>query len=152
VVNSRSPNETREQIMTGELDTEARQELVELNEKFAREEQRGDAAREFFEQHLSDRLIFRRANGNTVGKHGEDGFLEGLKKPNPFESRASEGISVSPRHDRALVTLVIVGTRKDDKSVHRYRNIRLFSRAGDGWLLELWYNYEITGSEVSERR
>ncbi len=31
-----------------------------------------------------------------------------------------------------------------DGSVGRYRNIRLFSRAGHDWILELWYNYEIT--------
>jgi len=52
---------------------------------------------------------------------------------------------VSLLDDRALVTLILVGTRADDGSVHRYRNIRLFSRAADKWILEFWYNYEVTG-------
>jgi hypothetical protein len=116
--------------MKGELDTEIRQALVELNEQLAYKEQQGDAARSFFEQHLSDQLIFRRANGKVVGKSGPDGFLEGLKS-NPFKSRVPEDISVSLLDDRALVTLIIAGERKDDGSIHRYRNIRLFLHAGD---------------------
>ncbi len=45
---------------------------------------------------------------------------------------------------------IAVGTRKDDGSVHRYRNVRLFSRAGNEWIMELWYNYEITGLRTEE--
>jgi Domain of unknown function (DUF4440) len=120
--------------------------LVELNKQIAEMEQQGEAAREFFQKHLSDQLIFRRASGKVVGKSGPEGFLEGLKS-NPFESRVAEDIDVSLQNDRALVTLIIVGTRKDDGSVHRYRNIRLFSRSSDNWILELWYNYEITSPQ-----
>ena len=117
--------------------------LIELNEEIARQEQQGETAREYFQKLLSDQLLFRRVSGKVVGKSESGGFLEELKN-NPFSSRTPEEIAVSMLDDRALVTLVIVGTRKDDGSVHRYRNIRLFSRAGDKWLLELWYNYEIT--------
>lgn len=99
----------------------------------------------FFTTYLSDQLIFRRASGKVVGKLGEDGFLEGLSKLSPFASRASTEIAVQFLDDRALVTLIVVGTRADDGSVHRYRNIRLFSRTGENWVMELWYNYEITG-------
>lgn len=118
--------------------------LIELNKQIAQEEQRGEGGYDFFQSHLSDQLIFRRANSNVVGKFGPEGFMEGLRN-NPFAARVPEGINVNLLGDRALVTLVIVGTRKDDGSVHRYRNIRLFSRQGDQWILELWYNYEITG-------
>jgi hypothetical protein len=128
--------------MTVEIDAEIQQTLVDLNEQFAHEEQQGAAARDFFQQYLSEQLVFRRANGKVVGKGGLEGFLEGLKS-NPFKSRVPKDISVSLLDDRALVTLIIVGTLKDDGSVHRYRNIRLFSRANDRWILELWYNYEI---------
>jgi hypothetical protein len=69
--------------------------------------------------------------------------LEGLKN-NPFSSRVPEEIAVTPQGDRALVTLIIVGTKKDN-SVHRYRNIRLFTHSADQWLLDFWYNYNITG-------
>src|SRR5215472_9512603 len=119
-------------------------ELIELNQRIATEEQQGEAARDFFQGVLSDQLTFRRASGKVVGKAGPDGFLEGLTN-NPFSERGVEGkVAVTPVDDRALVTLIVVGRRKDDGSVHRYRNIRLFSRAAQNWIMELWYNYEIT--------
>jgi hypothetical protein len=34
--------------------------------------------------------------------------------------------------------------KRADGSVGRYRNIRMFSRSEDNWMLELWYNYELT--------
>jgi hypothetical protein len=97
------------------------------------------------DQHFSIQLIFRRASGVVVGKAGEDSFLESLAtKPSPFVSRESKEIAVTLLDDRALVTLIVVG-KKADGTEKRYRNIRLFSRAGNGWKLELWYNYELTG-------
>lgn len=44
-----------------------------------------------------------------------------------FASRVTEE-SASNLSALALVTLIVVGTRKDDGSVHRYRNLSLFSR------------------------
>jgi hypothetical protein len=119
-------------------------DLVGLNRQIGEKEQQGVDAKEFFTELLSDDLVFRRASGNVVGKFGRDGFIEGLKD-NPFKSRIAEDITAHPVGNRALVTLVVVGTRKDDGSVHRYRNIRLFSRRGSRWILECWYNYEIPG-------
>src|SRR5262245_41932097 len=119
--------------------------LVALNRRFAEmEQQGGPEALQFFGAHLSHNLVFRRANGKVVGKFGKDGFLEGLAN-NPFKSRVVEDMSVTQQGDQALVTLIIVGARKDDGSVHRYRNIRLFSRSCDEWVLEFWFNYEIPG-------
>ena len=121
-------------------------DLIALNEKIAEMEQaRGLEAIAFFESLLSDQLIFRRASGKVVGKAGPDGFLEGLNKAGPFSLRRAENIWVTQLDDRALVTLIVVGTRADDGSAHRYRNIRLFSRSGENWVMEFWYNYEITG-------
>ena len=118
-------------------------DLVALNERMVRMEQAGDdQAFDFFQAHLSDQLVFRRANGKIVGKSEPDGFLSSLKK-NPFSSRRSEDISVTQLSDRALVTLMVVGTLANDSSVHRYCNIRFFTRSADNWILELWYNYEI---------
>jgi hypothetical protein len=121
-----------------------------LNQKIGAAEQSADptakdgvalaAAKKFFEANLSHQLIFRRAGGKVVGKSA---FLDSLEK-NPFQSLQSEQVAVELMGDRSLVTLIVVGTMQD-QSVHRYRNIRLFSRVGDSWHLELWYNYEITG-------
>jgi hypothetical protein len=116
--------------------------LAELNQHMVQiEQQGGEVAQEYFRPHLSDKLIFRRANGLAVGKAA---FLEGLNN-NPFQERHSEDVSVSLQGDRALVTLAVAGKRKDDGSVHRYTNIRLFFRSGEQWVLEFWYNYENAG-------
>jgi hypothetical protein len=119
-------------------------DLVALNTRIGEMEQRGAAAAPFFTDLLSDDLVFRRASGKVVGKSGPEGFIDGLKN-NPFKSRIAEDMTVDPIANRALVTLLVIGTRTDDGSVHRYRNIRLFSRQGSRWILECWYNYEITG-------
>lgn len=121
-----------------------KQRLSDLNERIGNmEQEQGEESYEFFQALLSDQLIFRRASGKIVGKSELEGFLDSLKKPSPFTSRMSEEISVTLLDDRALVTLIVVGTRADG-SIGRYRNIRLFYRSGDDWLLELWYNYEIS--------
>ena len=116
--------------------------LIELNKQIVEMEQHGVQAWTFFNNYLSDQLIFRRASGQVVGKSE---FLDNLNN-NPFSSKHSEDISVTLLDDRApLVTLIVVGTRADDGSVHLYRNIRLFSQSAGRWVLELWYNYEIPG-------
>lgn len=121
-----------------------KQQLVALNQSIGEMEQaRDEEAHKFFQAHLSDHLVFRRASGKIVGKSEPEGFLDSLNRPRPFISLASEEISVTLIDDRALVTLIVVGTRADG-SVGRYRNIRLFSQAGNDWRLEFWYNYEIT--------
>ena len=118
-------------------------DLIALNEEAVKLEQAGGAdAHTFFEAHLSNQLLFRRASGKLVGK---EEFLAGLDQAGHFSSRRPEDIRLTQLDDRALVTLVVVGTRADDGSVHRYRNIRLFSRSGEKWVMELWYNFEIMG-------
>ena len=122
-----------------------KKQLAELNARMGEMEQKqGAASVEFFTALLSDQLIFRRANGKIVGKTGPDSFLDSLQKASPFTSRRSEDISTTLLGDRALVTLIVVATRLDG-SVGRYRNIRLFFRTVDKWVLECWYNYDITG-------
>ena len=100
--------------------------LAALNRRFAEMEQQGGReALGFFSAHLSHNLLFRRADKTVVGKFGKEAFLGSLSS-NPFQSRVPEDISVTQQGDRALATLIIVGTRKDDGSVHRYRNVRFF--------------------------
>jgi hypothetical protein len=141
---ARCMNNGKDFIMSISNDELTKQNLVDLNKKIGEmEQEQGEQAHLFFNAHLSEQLIFRRVSGKTVGKTGPEGFLEGLNKPSPFKSRESEDISVNLLGDRALVTL-IVRTRKEDGPENRYRNIRLFFRSGDDWILEFWYNYEIT--------
>jgi len=118
-------------------------DLVSLNRKIADMEQQGSDAAKFFTDLCPTTWSFRRASSKVVGKSGPGGFIEGLKN-NPFTARATEDVSVHPVGHRALVTLIVVGTRKDDDAVHRYRNIRLFSQQGGKWVLECGHNYEIT--------
>lgn len=127
--------------MSNENADQVKAALEKLNQRFGDEEQRGEDGKPFFELHLSSNLLFRRASGKIVGKTE---FLNGLAN-NPFESRTSEDIVVHVDGDRALATLIVIGTRRDDKSVHRYRNVRFFTQEGNRWHLDTWYNYEITG-------
>ncbi|SRR5258708_6914908 len=121
-----------------------KQTLVDLNKRIGEmEQQQGKEAHLFFTTLLFDQLIFHRANGKVVGKSEPEGFLDSLNKPSPFVSRESKVISVTLLDNRALVTLIVAGTQADG-SVGRYRNMRLFSPSGDNWILELWYNYEIS--------
>lgn len=115
--------------------------LKSLNEQFAvMEQQRDTEAKAWFNTALSDHLIFRRANGSMVDK---EGFLKSLDAPNPFASRHTEDVHILALDDRALVFL-IVRTTKADGTVNRYRNIRLFSKATSGWMLDRWWNYDVT--------
>lgn len=118
-------------------------DLITFNEQLVEKEQvGGQEAHAFFETRLSDQLVFRRANGKIVGKAE---FLASLNTAGPFSSRRSQSISVTQLGERALVTLIVVGRRLDDRTEHHYQNIRLFSQSGDNWIKEFWYNYEITG-------
>ena len=91
-------------------------ELKQLNHQFAAMEQSGKTAGAFFQRHLSDQLVFRRANGSVVGKGGTPGakgFLESLEEESAFVSRRAEDISVTLRDGQALVTLVVHTVKKD---------------------------------------
>jgi Domain of unknown function (DUF4440) len=114
--------------------------LQTLNEEIAtRESQRDAAAKKWFGDLLSEHLIFRRADTTVIDKTG---FLKGLGKPDPFNFREAEDINATVMGDRALVVLTVC-TRKEGGTENRYRNVRLFSRSGENWVMELWYNYQI---------
>lgn len=115
--------------------------LKSLNERFVVMEQQRDAeAKAWFNTILSDHLIFRRADGSMVDKQA---FLKSLDDPNRFVTRHMEDAHIIALDDRSLVFL-IVRTTKADGTVNRYRNIRLFSKASSGWMLDRWWNYDVT--------
>jgi hypothetical protein len=106
------------------------------------EQQRDKKAHNFFLGLLSDQLVFRRANGKVVDKKT---FLKSLQDPNPFKKRWTEDIDISSLDGRALVSLVIRTMSNENKEA-RYRNVRLFSKQGNEWKLDFWYNFEIISS------
>ena len=115
-------------------------ELTLLNLQFGEMEQRrDDNAMQFFRRHLSDRLVFRRANGSVLGKAG---FLKGLAGPDPFSSRKSEDVKIQMLDERAVASLIVVATDRGDGSTRRYRNIRFFTLQEGIWRVDSWYNFE----------
>ena len=133
-------------------DEQLRQELVALNQRIdAMEQCRDLEALEFFNQHLADQLVCRRASGTVMGKYGQRGFMRALTVPSRFAAVRSEAIDVNLLGTRALVTLEVIATGRSGDE-HRFCNIRMFSRHADRWLLELWYDYEITAAPPGRGR
>jgi lipoprotein NlpI len=128
--------------MTNDNNEPLIQKLIDLNTEISNMEQQGSAATNYFTNLLSDELIFRRASGKVDNK---DKFIEKLKEPIPFISRHAEDVVVELIDDTRALVRLIVTTKKADGSKQRFRNIRMFSRSGENFILEFWYNYEITG-------
>lgn len=118
-------------------------ELKKLNEEFNEKEQQGDeAAKAWFDGVLSDKLLFRRASKMVVNKKS---FRDGLVQDKRFTSRTMEDFKVTPCPDRrVLVTMIVHTIAAADKKEEKFRNIRLFSKQGNKWQLEFWYNYNVT--------
>jgi hypothetical protein len=127
--------------MTNDNNEYLTQKLIALNEEIGNMEQQGSAATDYFTNLLADELIFRRANGKVDNK---DKFIEKLQEPSPFISRHAEDIVVELIDDRHALVRLIVTTTKADGSKQSFRNIRSFSRSGEDFILEFWYNYELT--------
>jgi hypothetical protein len=116
-----------------------------LNTSIAEWEQRRDAAAiKSLDETLSPELLFRRADGTVVGKPE---FMRALKEESPFSCRASRDVAVTVRGERALVTLTVLATRKNDGKEREYRNIRIYFRREGRWLLEVWFNDDVTSFE-----
>lgn len=128
--------------MTNNNNESLTQKLIDLNKEIVNMEQQGSAATNYFTDLLSDELIFRRASGKVDNK---DKFIEKLKEPSPFISRHAEDIVVELIDDTRALVRLIVATTKVDGSKQRFRNIRMFSHSGENFILEFWYNYELTG-------
>jgi hypothetical protein len=101
--------------------------------------------KKFFKEHLSNQLMFRRADGTIVGKRE---FINGLGEGS--NKRAADEIrrlSVADRQDCAMVTLIVI-TKEQNKSgdevERRFRNVRYFKKQDQRWIMHCWYNYELT--------
>jgi len=127
-------------MMTTDSYESITQKLILLNTEIGEMEQKGGDATAYFTDLLSEQLIFRRATGKALSKAD---FIKNLVGGSPFTSRHAENIVVNPIGDRILVTLIVIGT-KEDGSEQRFRNVRLFSQFDKNFILEFWYNYELT--------
>jgi hypothetical protein len=119
--------------------------LTELNIQIAQwEQQRDKDAIGQLALCLSDTLIFRRADRTTVDKAA---FLKALNGPSPFVSRETRNVTVTVSQDRAMAIVTVITVKKDGER-NAYRNVRLFSRHGEAWRLEFWFNDDV--SSLSE--
>ena len=118
--------------------------LITLNEKFGEAEKARDTA--FFEEALSDDLIFRRANGLIVTKQI---FLADLKSPDNNFDRFDAEVEEPTVYDGAPATaLVSVRVRAKGKRCTTefnglFRNTRFFVKENDRWRCVFWFNTKI---------
>jgi hypothetical protein len=115
-------------------------DLIKLNQAFGEAEKKRDAA--FFEKHLSDDLVFRRASGKIVGKAQ---FLAGLQNPGLIYHRISTEIEdVSAANDESSATvkaIVAVEMTNEGKNIAgSFANFRIFKNENGVWKLIAWYN------------
>ena len=112
----------------------------------------GDAEKErnitFFDSLLSEKLTFRRANGDVSDKAT---FQKDLVDPsNTYDLLDSEVVSAVVHEGVAVVTLLVRarGTRKGKPFAGVFRNLRTFMPAGPGddppWRLHAWFNVRVS--------
>jgi Domain of unknown function (DUF4440) len=122
---------------------ETNQELIRLNIKIGESEKDKDLA--FFENYLSDELLFVRASGKTNSKNE---FIEALKNPNlMYRQIDTQVVKVIVTNDgkkafvKAIVKAIINNEGKETNGF--YINNRFFELKGKGWILTNWHNYEL---------
>ncbi len=115
--------------------------IIALNEKIRENEKSGNSG--FFEKHLADDLIFRRANGSLASKQE---FIEGLKGR---EWRVLENsklqVASDEKHPHYAVASLLVDfnfTVQADGAVKKgcAKNIRFFRLEDGDWKVYAWYN------------
>jgi mannose-6-phosphate isomerase-like protein (cupin superfamily) len=101
---------------------------------------RAENGREFFEDILSDRLMFCRANGKFVGKRKfiDDAFRDGVVRD---QNRSSSGsIQVLNRKEKGLPISTVV-EMPEAGSLNSYMNFRFLAKEGGKLRCRLWVNY-----------
>lgn len=122
-----------------------RQDLVSLTQRILKAEQAGassDVA--YLTTVLSDDLVFRRADKTVVDKAT---FLQNVASAaQKLTDREAFDIEVTVVGKAALVTLMVFAHANIDgqRRPRIFKNIRFFVDRGSGWLLEHWYNEELT--------
>jgi len=118
--------------------------IEHLNEAFSENEKAGNAA--FFENHLADDLIFRRANGALATKAD---FIAGLQGRTWHQlDNHQVAVFFEEKHpDFAVATLLVDYhfTINADGAVKQgcAKNIRFFRLEGEAWKVYAWYNENV---------
>ena len=119
------------------------EELKKLNEKLGEAEKSKDV--QFFEEYLSEDLLFRRASGKV---HTKRQFLEGLENPKlVYHDLQTEIVRIVLSDDnlKALAQVIVHAkiTNDGNDGQGHYMNLRFFQRQHSTWQLVNWYNYEL---------
>lgn len=119
--------------------------LIELNERIGEAEKARDD--QFMRYILSDKLSFRRADGEVVCKSQ---YLMGLIDPGKtYERLETSEIKLAHCVENIAVVSMIVDAafvREGEPSSGKYRNIRIFKKEPDaayGWRCHMWFNEKI---------
>ncbi len=116
-------------------------ELYQLNLQFGEAEK--SKAIDFFEKHLSDDLLFRRASGKL---HNKEQFLKALQDPklvyHDIKTTIVE-IALSDDNNKAVVKAIVCAKiANDGKDIEgHFMNLRFFEQQNSYWQLTSWYNY-----------
>lgn len=116
--------------------------LDEICRDITAHENAGDAAAVgYFRAMLAPDMRLRRADGQTVGR---DEFLAALARNAAAAVRIPVGPAEIRVHESLAVASVAVetwDTANGDSRLHR--DIRVFERAGCGWMLRMWINARV---------
>jgi len=104
-----------------------------------REENTDGHAAGFFAEHLSDALVFCRADATVVDKQTYlSAFVARGRTP-------SGTVAVLNRTDTGILLSTVVTTGTGGPSPKSFTNVRLFVKEGGSWRCRLWLNYPSTG-------
>jgi len=113
--------------------------LIRTNLAVAAREDHGD--RRFFEDFLSESLLFRAADGSVADK---EGFL--LRGFAHRERLASDSVCVLHRTSASLLLSTIVTVPGGGAGSQRFNNVRLLARGKGGAKCLVWLNYPEPGT------
>jgi len=108
--------------------------LIQKNLEFPGAEDRGDAG--FFEELLSERLMFRTARGDILRK--ADFKSRGFKNQ---DRSASDSVRVLHKGANSVLLSTIVSMSGDAGATQAFTNERLFVREGTSLKCVVWLNY-----------
>jgi Cupin domain len=110
--------------------------MLQTNLEFPiREDNKDGDAAQFFEEHLSEALLFCRANGRVVCKEAfRDGFAD--------QTRSSSGtVQILNRTQSAVLVSTVVTMGAGGAAPKRFTNIRLFAKESGSWKCRMWINF-----------
>ena len=117
-------------------------ELKELNEKFGEAEKAKDLS--FFEQYMSDNMIFRRAAPGVIDT--KEIFLRKLDDPDLiYKSISTKVTNVAETGSHAIVRAIVAVdmVNHGDAIQGSFDNLRVFEKSQGDWKLLMWFNRKL---------